>query len=94
MYTASRAARIRIGSFFSDAWKACAVPWKPGWIDDGDETRGERRVVPAYFVDREVTHREADEPRRRSAEHGEPQSRAAAARERGMLRGLAGRHTT
>ena len=24
-----------MGSLESDAWKACAFPWKPGWIVEG-----------------------------------------------------------
>src|SRR5207237_5818977 len=65
--------------------------YRNGERDHRDDARGDGRLVPAGFMDREVTHRKADEPGGRSAEHGEPQSRAAAAREGGGFRGLAGR---
>ena len=43
MYTASSAARISSGAVFSDAWKACAVPWKVPRIAAG------RRMPAALF---------------------------------------------
>ena len=51
MYTTSSAARIRYGSVFSDAWKACAVPWKVPeiasgmWIDAVDLLDGADRIA-------------------------------------------------
>src|SRR5262249_62061727 len=35
MYTVTRAARMRMGWLASDAWKACAVPWKLAWMEGG-----------------------------------------------------------
>jgi len=35
MYTATSAARIRIGVLESELWKACALHWKVPCIDDG-----------------------------------------------------------
>src|SRR5678816_410645 len=35
MYTVMSAARMSSGSLASEAWKACAVPWKLARIDGG-----------------------------------------------------------